>query len=350
MNEIKIENKVIGKDSQVFLIAEAGVNHNGKKDLAIRLVDIAFESNVDAIKFQTFNAEELLLKSTPKVEYQRKNKNDDEDFYSLIKRLTLKEEDFKELKDYCDKKGIIFLSTPFGEESVDLLDKINIPAYKVGSGDMNNYPLLKKICSKGKPILLSTGMANLDEVKESVSLIKEKGLKDLIILQCTTNYPANIEELNLNVIKTYIKEFPDDIIGFSDHSLGFEASIVATAMGVKVIEKHFTLDKNMEGPDHKASLDPGELNDWVKTIRKTEKSLGSYEKFASKNELEIALIARKSIVTLKNILKGTIIKRDDIGIKRPGNGIRPKYFEELIGKKVKKDIPPDTILLWDDLI
>ena len=193
-------------------------------------------------------------------------------------------------------------------------------------------------------------MSTLAEVKESVSLIKDNGIRDLVILQCTTNYPANMEELNLNVIITYMKEFPDDLIGFSDHSLGIEASIAATTIGAKVIEKHFTSDKTLDGPDHKASLNPKELEEWVKAIRKVEKALGSYDKFPSTNELSIAKIARKSIVTLKKILKGSIIESDAIGIKRPGYGIRPKYYEELIGKRVNKNIPEETVLKWDDIL
>ncbi len=330
------------------MIAEAGVNHNGDLNIAKKLVDFAVEAKVDAIKFQTFNPEDLMLKNTPKVDYQKNNPEDNENFYELIKRVTLNTEEFTELKEYCDKKKIIFLSTPFDKKSVELLSKLNVPAYKVGSGDMNNLPLLKLIISKKKPIFLSTGMATIEEVRETVNYIKKNSKLGLVLFQCTTSYPAELEEINLNVIDTYRKEFPDLIIGFSDHSLGIEASIGAATKGVKVIEKHFTLDKTMSGPDHKASLNTEELMIWVKYIRNLEKALGSKEKIPTKNELEIAKVVRKSIVTIKNLKKETIIDPLDIDVKRPGVGIPPKYFDTVIGKKLKKDIPKDSILFWED--
>lgn len=349
MKEISIKNKKIGEDHPIFLIAEAGVNHNGKLSVAKKLIDTAVEANVDAIKFQTYITEELLLPSTPKVEYQKVGTSDNENFYEMIKKYEFSKKDFKVLKDYCDNKDIIFLSTPFDFTSVNLLEELNVPCYKVSSGDMNNLPFLRYICSKGKPILLSTGMATLEEVKESIKFIESNKIEDIVIFQCTTNYPSNFEEINLKVVETFKREFPNHLIGFSDHSLGIVASIGAAALGVKVIEKHFTLDKNMEGPDHKASLNPEELLDWVKQIRNLEKALGDYEKIPSENEIEIAKIARKSIVSIKEIPKDSIIEEDNIAIKRPGYGIPPKYFNELIGKKSKRDIPKDSVLFWEDL-
>lgn len=349
MRDVQIDGKIIGNKAPVFLIAEVGVNHNGDLSIAKKLIDIAVEAKVDAIKFQTFITEKLILKSTPKVEYQKDYSKDDENFYDMVKKYELSKEEFENLKKYCSNKGLIFLSTPFDEMAVGWLEELNVPAYKIGSGDMNNFPLLDLICSKGKPILLSTGMATLNEVKESVNFIKSKGIEDIIIFQCTTNYPASYEEINLNVIDTYRRKFPNMIIGFSDHSIGIEASIGAVAKGVKVIEKHFTLDKNMKGPDHKASMNPEELIKWVETIRKIEIILGSYEKTPSKTELEIAKIARKSIVSLKDMEIGDFVKLEDISIKRPGYGISPKEFNKVIGKRVKKKILKDTVICWEDL-
>lgn len=349
MNEFYINGRKIGRNSPIFLIAEAGVNHNGELNLAKKMIDLAAKANVDAIKFQSFNTENVLLKPTPKVEYQKKSQDDNETFFEMVKKFEFSKEEFKILKEYCSEKGIIFLSTPYGDISVEWLDELKITAYKVGSGDMNNFPLLKLICSKKKPILLSTGMATFEEVKESINFIKANNIKELVVFQCTTNYPTAYEDVNLNVIDTYQKEFPDILIGFSDHSLGIEASIGAAAKGVKFIEKHFTLDKKMEGPDHKASLGPDELFKWVESIRNLEKSLGNYNKIPTKKELEIGRIARKSIVSVKNLKKGDIILRDNIAIKRPGYGIPPKDFERIIGKKVKKNITKDSIINFEDI-
>ncbi len=349
MDRMLIEEKKIGLDAPIFLIAEAGVNHNGNISLAKKLIDEAVNSKVDAVKFQTFKAEELMLKSTSKVEYQKVKTDPDENFYQMIKKYELSDDNFSSLSEYCRKKGIIFLSTPFDDSSVELLEKLNVAAYKISSGDMNNFPFLKSICSKRKPILLSTGMATMEEVRESVNFIKSNNINKIVVFQCTTNYPAPYEDVNLNVIETYRQEFPNILIGFSDHSLGIEASIGAAAMGVKVIEKHFTLDKDMMGPDHRASLNPEELKLWVKSIRNLEKALGVYNKIPSKIELEIAKKARKSIVSINEIKEGDLLSTENISIKRPGSGISPKNFEKLIGKKVKKNIPIDSIINWEDI-
>ena len=313
------------------------------------MVDVAFNAGADAIKFQTYITDDIILSNTPKAEYQLNSTNSEENFYEMLKKYELSKQDFEILDKYCQKKGIIFLSTPFDFNSVDILENLNIPAYKISSGDLDNFPLLKYICYKKKPILLSTGMATLKEVEVSVKYIKSNGVNDLVILQCTSNYPTLYSELNLNVIDTYKKFFPEDIIGFSDHSIDFIASIGAVAKGAKVIEKHFTLDKNMIGPDHKASLNPDELNNWIKSIRIIDSALGSYEKIPSNVELEIAKVAKKSIVTIKALKKGDFLKEGDIFLKRPGLGIAPKYYEAIIGKKIKKDIPKDSIIKWDDL-
>lgn len=349
MKEIQIQNKTIGKNSPIFLIAEAGVNHNGKLKLAKKLIDLAAEANVDAIKFQSYITENVFIKKAPKAKYQIDFEKNEETFFEMVKKYEFNKEDFRIIQDHCKKKGIIFLSTPYDNTSVEWLEELNVPAYKIGSGDMNNFPLLKLICSKKKPIILSTGMATLEEVKETVEFLKVNNIHDVVILQCTTNYPSQYSEINLNVIETYTQEFPNYIIGFSDHSLGIIASIGAAAKGVKLIEKHFTLDKNMEGPDHKASLSPQELFEWVQKIRTLEKCLGSYSKKPSEVEEEISKIARKSIVSLKTLNVGDTIKKEDIGIKRPGIGIPPRFFTEIIGKKVKNIIQKDSVILWEDI-
>lgn len=349
MNCIKVGDKMIGGDNQIFLIAEAGVNHNGSLSIARSLIDVAVDSGVDAIKFQTYKTERLILQSTEKAIYQQSNVDKEETFYEMLKKYELTEGDFKILKEYCDAKGLLFLSTPFDSSSLELLENLNVPAYKIGSGDMNNFPLIKLICSNGKPILLSTGMATLEEVKESVKFIKNNSVEEIVIFQCTTSYPTKLEDVNLNVIDLYKNEFPNEIIGFSDHSQGITASIGAAAKGVKVIEKHFTLDKGMEGPDHKASLDPMELRKWVSEIRNLEKALGSNKKILIKSEVELSKIARKSIVSIKDLKKGEILSEDNIGIKRPGTGISPKEFEKIIGHSINKDILKDSVIFWEDV-
>jgi len=349
MKEFSIMNKKIGNDYPIFLIAEAGINHNGIISLAKKLVDLAVKAECNAIKFQTFITEDLLLTETPKAEYQKSKREESETFYEMIKKYELSQEDFRELNKYCREKGIIFLSTPFDEISVNFLAELNVPAFKIGSGDMNNFPLLELICSYKKPILLSTGMSTLDEVKETVEFVRSNNISDIAIFQCTTNYPTSLEEINLNVIDLYKQEFPFALIGFSDHSLGMEASIGAAAKGVKIIEKHITLDKNMEGPDHSASLGPDELFNWVKSVRNIEKALGTKKKVPTESEKEIAKIARKSIVTIKDLKEGEILTDEHISIKRPGSGIPPKYFKTILGKKILKDISKNSIISWEDI-
>ena len=350
VKDIYLDGRKISEDSPTFLIAEVGVNHNGEIRIAKKLIDVAVKAQVDAVKFQTFITDKLILKDTPKVLYQKQSEGDKENFYEMIKKYEFTRDNFKILEEYCREKNIIFLSTPFDTISIEWLEELNVPAFKVGSGDMNNYPLLKSISLKKKPILLSTGMATLIEVKESVEFIKSEGNDSIVIFQCTTNYPALDKELNLNVLDTYKREFPDLFLGFSDHSVGLEASIGAVTKGAKFIEKHFTLDKSMVGPDHKASLDPDELVMWVKSIRKIEEALGSYEKKPSVSEIEIAKIARKSIVSKVDLKLGDIITENNITTKRPGIGIPASQYYKIMGKKVKtKAILKDTIIQMEDL-
>ena len=343
--DMKISNRVIGKGKPCFIIAEAGVNHNGKIELAKKLVDAAKNADADAVKFQTFKTEEVMVRTAPKAEYQKETTGEGTQ-YDLIKKLELSEKDFKELAGYAKQKGIIFLSTPFDEESADLLEKLNVPTFKIGSGDLTNLLLLEHIAKKGKPIIVSTGMATLDEVEDAVNAVKNTGNNQLILLHCTSNYPANIEDCNLLAMHTLEKEF-NVPVGYSDHTLGITVPVAAAAMGARVIEKHFTLDKNLPGPDHRASLEPDELKEMVKEIRNVEKALGTGEKKPAKSEIEIQKVARKSIVAKVNIAKGSIITKEMLTVKRPGTGLVPKYYYKIVGKKAKKNIKENELINWD---
>jgi N-acetylneuraminate synthase/N,N'-diacetyllegionaminate synthase len=345
---IKVGHKLIGDYQPCFIIAEAGVNHNGDIELAKRLIDVAKDVGVDAVKFQTFKVENLVTRDAPKVNYQIQNTKSNESQYDMLKSLELSEDDFKELYDYAKKKNIIFLSTPFDFESVDLLDELGVPAFKVSSADLTNLPLLEYIAEKGKPILLSTGMGCLGEIEEAIATIKNTGNDDIILLHCVTNYPAKFESLNLRAIQT-LKEAFKLPVGFSDHSLGIYAPIAAVALGAVVIEKHFTLNKNLPGPDHKASLEPKELEEMVKAIRLIEKALGNGIKKPSIEEEKIKKVVRRSIVAKVNIPKGSVITKDMIAIKRPGMGLPPKYYREIIGKRARRDIKADELIYWWDI-
>lgn len=341
MKKIQIKNKSIGNSEPCFIIAEAGVNHNGKIKLAKRLVDVAVDAKVDAVKFQTFKSEGVVTKETGIAEYVKKNIGEDIKQIDLIKKFELKYNDFRILKEYCDNKNIVFLSTPHSFDAIDFLEDL-VPVYKFGSGDITNIPALKYAARKGKPMILGTGMSTLEEVKTAVQAIKKEGNNQIIVLHCTTNYPCSLEEVNLNAIKT-MKEELDCLIGYSDHTTGITVPVIAKAFGAVVIEKHFTLDKKLSGPDHKASLEPNELKIMVEEIRNVEKALGSPEKKPTKSEKEIMKIVRKSIVAKQDIEKGSVIKEDMIEIKRPGTGIKPSDLNLIIGKKAKKRISKDKL-------
>ena len=347
---MKISNKEINANSPTFIIAEAGVNHNGDISIAKKMIDVAKEAKVDAIKFQTYKTKKLILEDTPKADYQIDIKNPNENFYEMLKKLELTYEEFAKLKEYCEKKDIIFLSTPFDYDSVELLEKINVEAYKIGSGDMDNYPLIKQVIRKKKPLMLSTGMSSLEEVAEVVKFIREEGCKDVILFQCTSLYPTPFSQVNLHVIKTYISKFHDLIIGFSDHSPGILTGALAVSLGAKVVEKHFTLDQDMKGPDHKASLNPKELKLYVQNIRNTEAALGSSEKLILKAEIPIKIVARKSLILVNEKKKGELLMPEDIAIKRPGTGISPKFYDHFIGKKISRNISKKSFLKWEDIL
>ena len=343
---IRIADKKIGPGHPCFIIAEAGVNHNGDLELAKKLIDAAAESGADAVKFQTFRAENVVTSTAEKAEYQKSTTSADETQYEMIKSLELPDESIKDLSDYAKKRGIIFLSTPFDEESVDLLDQIDVPAYKIPSGEITNFPLLKKIAKKRKPVILSTGMSTLGEVEEAFYYLKKNGARDIILLHCTTSYPAPPHSVNLLAMKTMQCAF-SVLVGYSDHTEGITISIAAVAMAASVLEKHFTLDRTLPGPDHRASLEPGELKAMVQAIRDVEFAVGAGVKRPNKDEEKIKKIARRSIVARNEIKRGATLKESDIAIRRPGTGIEPKYASKIIGRRVNKTIKKDIIISWE---
>lgn len=329
----------------VFIIAEAGVNHNGQIKNAYKLVDIALKSGADAVKFQTFKTESLVTKSAAKAEYQKNVTDSLESQFDMIKRLELSVDAHKELIQYCKEKGIIFLSTPFDIESVNLLNELKLKIFKIPSGEITNLPLLRHIGSLGKKIILSTGMSLLSEVGDALKVLVDAGTKkeNIIVLHANTMYPTPFEDVNLNAMLTIKEEF-DIAVGYSDHTLGIEVDIAAVAMGAKVIEKHFTLDNSMDGPDHRTSLEPKELKEMVTAIRNIESALGSCEKKFSKSEESNMVASRKSIVASQKIKKGEFLSSSNITTKRPGNGKSPMLWDDVIGSVADKDYQADDMI------
>lgn len=327
-------------DKKVFIIAEAGDNHNGKLDLAYKLVDKAVEAKADAVKFQTFKTEEIISKFAEMAEYQKKNIGKVESQFDMVKKLELSFDEFAEIKKYCDKKGIKFLSTAFDLSSARFLFSLGMDVFKIPSGEITNLPLLREINSYKRDIILSTGMASLDEIRDALQVLKDC---KVTLLHCTTEYPCPFESVNMNAILTLKKEFELEV-GYSDHTQGIQVPIMAVSMGAKIIEKHFTLDKNMEGPDHKASLEPQELKAMVDAIRNIEKSFGDGVKEPQEAEKKNIAIARKSIVAKCNIKKGEILTEENITTKRPGNGISPMRWDEIINTVANKDYQEDELI------
>lgn len=330
-----------------FIIAEAGVNHNGSLDLAKKLVDVAKNAGADAVKFQTFTARNLVTQKAGTADYQKKNVGKNGTQFEMLEKLEMSQGDFKELKKYCDKEKIIFLSTPHTEDSVDLLNPL-VSLYKISSADITNMPLLEKIAKSKKTIILSTGMADIKEIREAVDVIKNKGNKKIILLHCTTSYPCPENKVNLNAMLTLKEEFGLPV-GYSDHTLSIIVPVMAVTLGAEVIEKHFTLDKKFPGPDHKASLEPSELKEMIFKIRKVKDILGDGIKKPTSEEQKIKKIARKSIVARVSIEKGSIIKKEMLTIKRPGTGMSPTYFNKIIGMQAKDDLKEDTLIKFTDL-
>ncbi|MDH5716995.1 MAG: N-acetylneuraminate synthase [Spirochaetia bacterium] len=327
---------------KIFIIAEAGVNHNGDMSIAKKLIDEAVKVGADAVKFQTFKADNLVSQTAQKAQYQKNTTDAKESQYTMIKKLELNEKDHKELMTYCDKKKIQFLSTPFDHDSINLLNKMGLKTFKIPSGEITNLPYLRKIGSLKKNVILSTGMANLGEIEGALEVLIKAGTKkeNITVLHATTEYPCPISDVNLKAMIT-IKNAFDIKVGYSDHTPGIEVPIAAAALGASIIEKHFTLDKNMKGPDHKASLEPEELKSMVNAIRNIEKALGHGIKKASDSEIKNISIARKSIVASKDIKKGEPFTKLNITAKRPGNGISPMRWDEVIGREAINNYKKD---------
>ena len=329
----------------VFIIAEAGVNHNGSVELAKKLIDVAVESGVDAVKFQTFKAENLVSRNAQKATYQKETTEKEESQFDMIKKLELDINTHKELMAYCEEKGIMFLSTPFDHDSIDMLNELGLEIFKVPSGEITNLPYLRHIGALNKEVILSTGMAKLGEIEDALDILITSGTdRDLItVLHANTMYPTPMEDVNLKAMQTIGTAF-NIAYGYSDHTLGIEVDVAAVAMGATIIEKHFTLNKTMEGPDHKASLEPHELLNMVKAIRNIELALGSSVKKPSKSERPNIKIARKSIVASRSIKQGELLTVGNLTIKRPGNGISPMQWDEMIGMTSLKDYEVDELI------
>ena len=331
--------------TDIEIIAEVGVNHNGDLNVAKRLVDVAASSGVDTIKFQTFVTDRFVSRHTPKAQYQKIDGEADDGQFFMLKTLELEPASWAELKDYTDKKDLRFLSTAFDNDSVDFLVELGQRRFKIPSGEIDNLPYLRKIGNFGYPILLSTGMATMQEIEAALRILDSAGtkLKDITILHCTTEYPAAIEDINLHAMETIRKTFRTDV-GYSDHTLGYEVSIAAAALGATVIEKHITLDSKLPGPDHKASIEPEELTKMVKAIRSVERALGDGVKKPSTKELTNRYTARKSIVSSVPIKKGQIFSESNLCVKRPGTGLSPTQWDRVIGSHAVRDFGADELI------
>lgn len=329
----------------VYIIAEAGVNHNGSLELAYKLCDAAKECGVDAVKFQTWKTEKIVSLETSTADYQAENTgNHSQSQFEMLKKLELSYSDFKAIQDYCKKIGIDFLSTPDEEDSLDfLMNELNLPIIKIGSGEVTNIPYLRKIGSYKRPVILSTGMSNLAQVATAYDTLRESGAPKITLLHCTTNYPCPYDEVNLSAMKTMRDAFHCSV-GYSDHTLGISIPIAAVAMGAEIIEKHFTLDKQMTGPDHKASLNPQELQDMVKAIRDVEVALGDGIKKPNKSEINISKVVQKSIIARCKISEGEVFTEDNLTLKRMGMGMSASYWDLLIGLKADRDYDIDDII------
>jgi N-acetylneuraminate synthase/N,N'-diacetyllegionaminate synthase len=348
MRTIKLTGREIGEGHPCFIIAEAGVNHNGNLDLAKQLVDAAVEAGADAVKFQTFKPAELISAAAPKADYQRATTGTAEQQLEMVRRLEMTEEMTRSVAEHAAMRKIMFLSTGFDEGSVDLLDAIGVPAFKVGSGDVTALPLLEFIGRKRKPVILSTGMSYIEEVRRAVETLVASGCPEVALLQCVSSYPADPNAANLRVIQT-LKDTFNVPVGFSDHSLGSELSIAAVALGANIIEKHITLDTSLPGPDHRASLTPEAFKSMVRSIRLVEPSLGDGVKRPTLSEQNVRDVARRSIVAACTIPRDTVITREMLAFKRPGTGISPAEWMNIVGRRTGREIPVDTLIAIGDL-
>jgi len=344
----KFADWFVNSSDDCLIIGEIGVNHNGSVEVAKKLIDVAVKSGADAVKFQTFNADRLVTRTAKKATYQIENDPSKDSQYEMLKKLELSSKDLVDCKKYCDANKILFLSTPFDELASDLLEDVGVAGFKISSGDLTNLPLLKHIASKKLPMIISTGMANMSEIEEAVQSIQTHMIGGLAILHCVSNYPAAPAEANLRAMDSIRHAFACPV-GWSDHTLGDEISVAAVARGAKIIEKHFTLDISMDGPDHKASLEPEDFADFVRKIRNVSLALGSGVKTAQPSELDTAAVARRSIVSARHIKAGEIIAKHDLICKRPGTGLKPNMLPYLIGRRVVNDIDADQLITFADI-
>lgn len=340
---IDIAGRAVGPGQPCFIIAEAGVNHNGDVALAKRLIDAAVEAKADAVKFQTFQAHRLATSGAPKAAYQLQATAPEESQLEMLRRLELSEQAHRDLMRYSRERGILFLSTPFEEASADLLDRLQVPAFKMASGELTNLPFLAHVAAKGRPMIVSTGMSTLDEVRMAVRTIHEAGNHTLVLLHCVSRYPAEPNEVNLRALRTLMATFKVPV-GYSDHTKGIEVALAAVALGACVIEKHFTVDRQLPGPDHQSSVEPGELAALVRGIRTVEASLGHGRKEPTAREADTAAVARKSLVAARDISRGCTLTAELIAVKRPGTGLPPAMLPQVVGRKASRDIPADTVL------
>jgi len=349
MKDIKIGDKFIGKDNPAFVVAEAGCNHEGSLELAKRLVDGAVSGGADAIKFQHYNPKKLATKTVPYFWVEDNEGTSQLENYESQKSLT--KDEFKEVSDYCKNKGIIFFSTPFDKENTDFLEELDVPLYKMAATDLTNLPLLKYVAKKGKPIAFSAGMCTNEEISDAVEAMKSVGNDQLIPLHCIVVYPTPVNIANLNFIRTLQELFPEYPIGFSDHTIGTNVPAIAVALGAKFIEKHYTVDKNLTGtPDHAMSVDVKDLTQMISNIREAEASLGSHARDVLPEEKGAYLYGRRKIVANVDMPEGTIITEDMIICKRSQEGLYPKFFDKLVGKKTKINIREDESITWDKVI
>lgn len=342
--EIRLGGRIIGSDADVFVIAEIGINHNGSVEEAAKLIDAAADCGADAVKFQSFRVDRLLICSRDRYAQQ----SGEETAYDLLRRCELSFDGQEKLKAHADKRGIMFLSTPFDYESADFLDRLGVPAFKIASGDITYIPFLDHIAAKRKPVFLSTGMSYIDEVTEAVRRLREGGSPGIIPMHCTSSYPASSHDMNLRALET-LQSYFGLPTGLSDHSSGILFSIAAAAMGAAAIERHFTLDRAAEGPDHKASLDPGGLKELVENLRRLKAGMGSREKCPAESEMDGRRLGRRSVVAATDIQAGEQIVPDMLTCKRPGIGITPKYLNQVAGMKSRCFIAKDTLIAWEDL-
>jgi len=343
---VEIAGHAIGPGQRCFVIAEAGVNHNGQVDLAKRLIDAAADAGADAVKFQTFIAERLVTHDAPKAQYQREATGGQESQFEMLRRLELSKAMHKTLQAHCQERGILFLSTPFDESSADFLETLGVPAFKIPSGEVTNLPFLSHVARKRTPVILSTGMCTLADVEQAVQTIREASNRHLILLHCVSHYPADPAEANLRAIQTMQRIFKVPV-GYSDHTLGVDVALAAVALGACVIEKHITLDRTLPGPDHRVSAEPDELAALVRGIRTVEASLGHGRKELAPSEHDVMAAARKSLVAARNIPRGSRLTEEAIAIKRPGTGLPPAMRAHLVGRIAARDISAGTLLSWE---